>query len=346
MFRPDGVRRAHITPDMLDGTAFAFTPNDVLVCAGAGWAHHNIDVVHRLKQTTGVRVVILCYDIIPLLHPHFYRSHDVEAFRDYFRRAFPLADLVIFTSRKVEADVRSYCHLHGIALGSTLVSPVGANACTIPSTPVNLPEGLKQERYILLVSTIEPRKGHRMIYGIWCRLLREGIPQQADYKLVFVGRRGWMVDDLIRQITENSHVANSLVVLNDVDDAALAVLYRGAAFALYPSLYEGFGLPVVEAFFHGKAILASSGGALPEAVGEFSPCLDPKDAELWYRTLKRWIVDPAARAPFEALIRSGFRHPTWSEAAQAFFTAIDRSLPAKPDWHARQSELDRPTMRR
>jgi glycosyltransferase involved in cell wall biosynthesis len=106
----------------------------------------------------------------------------------------------------------------------------------------------------------------------------------------------------------------------------MATLYANAAFCLLPSRYEGFGLPAIEAFHHGKAVLASTGGAVPEAVGDFSPCLDPEDAEAWRRMLRSWIEDPAARAAYEERIRTLFRHPSWDQSAQAFF-ALARHAP-------------------
>jgi glycosyltransferase involved in cell wall biosynthesis len=174
----------------------------------------------------------------------------------------------------------------------------------------------------LLVSTIEPRKGHRMIYEAWLKLLAEGVPQRANLKLVFCGCIGWMVGDLMRELRDDARVAGNLVVITDADDATLWTLYRDAAFCLYPSRYEGFGLPVIEAFSHGKAVLASSGGAVPEVVRDFSPCLDPGDAAAWQRMLRTWIEEPAARAPYEQRIRAAFHHPTWDEAAERFFALV------------------------
>jgi glycosyltransferase involved in cell wall biosynthesis len=112
--------------------------------------------------------------------------------------------------------------------------------------------------------------------------------------------------------------------LAGVSDAVLDLLYRHAAFCLYPSLYEGYGLPVVEAFARGKAVIASNAGALPEMVQDFSPCLDPRDEDAWRETLKTWVGDPTARAPFEKAIRERFRHPSWEEAAAGVFSAVDR----------------------
>jgi glycosyltransferase involved in cell wall biosynthesis len=159
------------------------------------------------------------------------------------------------------------------------------------------------------------------------KLIEAGIAQRARFKLVFAGRKGWMVDDLMQDLRRNPRIAGTLHVLPDADDATVSALYRDAAFCLYPSRYEGYGLPLVEAFRHGKAVLASTGGAVPEVVGSFSPCLDPTDGEAWRRMLETWIEDPAARAVYETRIRASFRHPDWDESARTFF-ALVRGEPA------------------
>jgi hypothetical protein len=69
-------------------------------------------------------------------------------------------------------------------------------------------------------------------------------------------------------------------------------------------------------------VLASTGGAVPEVVGDFSPCLDPDDGESWRRMLQTWIEDPAARAGYEERIRTAFRHPDWDESARTFFALV------------------------
>src|SRR5262249_46639184 len=179
------------------------------------------------------------------------------------------------------------------------------------TTPGLMPDGLEAGRYALLVSTIEPRKGHRLIYDAWVKLVEAGIPQRSRFKLVFAGREGWMVGDLMRDLRHDPHIAGTLELLTDADDATVAALYRNAAFCLYPSRYEGYGLPVIEAFRYGKAVLASTGGAVPGVVGDLSPCLDPGDREAWQRMLGTWIEDPAARAVYEERIHTSFRHPPW-----------------------------------
>jgi glycosyltransferase involved in cell wall biosynthesis len=321
MVKPDGSRRDCLAIDMVLGPPVALSARDTLVCAGAGWICNDIDAIAEAKPNIGFRFVLFCHDIIPLMFPHYYTRPDVEAQRHYFDVAFPAADLVIFSSRTVTADARAYCGAHRLALGATAACPLGAHASN-SAGPAALPAGLERGRYALLVSTIEPRKGHRLIYDAWVKLIEAGVPQRTRFKLVFAGRVGWMVDDLMRDLRNDPRIAGTIEVLTDADDATVAALYRDAAFCLYPSRYEGYGLPAVEAFHYGKAVLASTGGAVPEVVGDFSPCLDPDDGEAWRRMLQSWIEDPAARAVYEERIRTSFRHPDWDESARAFFALV------------------------
>ena len=275
------------------------------------------------KKLQDFRLVILCYDIIPLLFPHYYKDHDVEIFADFFKVAFPLADLVVVTAKQIETDVKAYCADKGLTLQCTAIVPLGADAAKRTTARDMLDaHGLEVGRYILFVSTIEPRKGHRLAYQTWRQLLVEGVPQQQGYKLVFVGRPGWLVEDLLADIKADTVLDGTLLMLPSVDDAGLAQLYKNAAFCTYPSHYEGYGLPIIEAFSYGKAVIASTGGALPEVVGEFSPCLDPNEEAAWLDTMRSWIVDEAARAPYEAAIRERFKLTSWNEAAAKFFEAV------------------------
>jgi glycosyltransferase involved in cell wall biosynthesis len=321
MVRPDGSRRAYVTTDMILGSPIELTSRDTLVCAGAGWTHDDIRAIAEEKRRTGFRFVLLCFDIIPLMFPQFYKAADVAIHRDYCHIAFPLADLVVFNSNTVAADVRAYCEANGLALGTTAVSTLGADIRPA-TTNAPLPAGLEPDRYALLVSTIEPRKGHRMIYEVWLALLEAGVPQRTRFKLVFAGRIGWMVDDLVEGLRRDPRLAGTIEILTDADDDEIAALYRHAAFCLYPSRYEGYGLPVIESFFHGKAVLASTGGAVPEVVGAFSPCLDPEDGAGWLDMLRLWIEKPEARSPYVERIRTSFHPPTWDQSAEAFFRLV------------------------
>jgi glycosyltransferase involved in cell wall biosynthesis len=298
--------------------------SQLLLCAGSDWDAGPIAHVSRRRPEADFRFAFICYDMIPLLHPEFFAPKSARSFRTMFHSVVPLTDVVVVTARQIARDFSAYCADHGIPVPELRTCKLGADLpVQSQSQPAALPTGLEPERYALFVSTIEPRKGHGLLFKIWQRLLAEGIPQAHQFKLVFVGRRGWLVDDLLAEMKAHSSYGESLLVLSGLDDGQLVALYRNAAFGLFPSLYEGYGLPVVEAFNYGKAVLSSNGGSLAEVVGEFSPQLDPTDEEAWYAALKRWITEPAAREPFEEAIRTRYRHPSWPEAAEAFFRILD-----------------------
>ncbi len=324
LFNVDGTRRTILASETMLGPEVEFNLQDTLVCVGTPWEHSDIHSIKALKESRGFRFVVLCHDIIPLQFPYFYKQTDVIAFRQYYNEAFPLADLVVFTAQTTERDTLAYCKMHHLRINDTRVVPPGADAAVPrPSSNNTPPPGLKRGHYVVLVSTVEPRKGHQMIYNVWLRLLAEGVPQKKDFKLVFAGRPGWNVGALIDRLKNDTHLGDSFQLLTSLDDDQLASLYDGAAFCLYPSIYEGYGLPIVEAFFRQKAVLASTGGAIPEVVAGFSPCLDPHDESKWYSMLRQWIVDPAARTPYETAIRTRFRATSWRAAAQQFFQTID-----------------------
>jgi glycosyltransferase involved in cell wall biosynthesis len=296
-------------------------PRDIVVSAGFDWYQLDASKIAAMKRQCGFRYVAMCYDIIPLLFPEFYDEQTVDLFRRHWEAAFPLADRVLVNSRRVEADVGAYCAKRAIRAPDIKVVPLGYCPPADAAPGTSLPGGLEGGRFVLFVGTVEPRKGHEMLIRVWRRLLAAGIPQRHRFKLAFVGRRGWMVDELFHQIEELSR-GGTLVHLADLDDGELAGMYRACAFCVYPSLYEGFGLPIVEAFSFGKAVISSAGGAVPETTNGLSPCLDPTDEDAWFRELQCWIEDGETRAPYEARVRQSFSHPDWERAAAQFFAAV------------------------
>ena len=309
-----GTRIAHLPPELALGADAAIGPKDVLLSAGSDWTHLDAVGIRDAKQALGFRYACLCYDLIPITHPQFYSPEDVAIVTRHWRATLPTADLVIANARCIADDIFRFATSEGLATPEVAVLPLGYAP---PSTaPGSVPPGLASGRYILFVSTIEPRKGHAMLLRVWRGLLaRDAL---RGFKLVFVGRSGWMVDDVLQQLASGDGLGGSVLHLQNLDDPALGALYSHAAFCVYPSQYEGFGLPVIEAFARSKPVLASTGGALPETVGGAFPCLPPDDEALWERTLEAWIEHPPA-------FTGRVRHPNWAEAAASI---LDRAAAA------------------
>jgi glycosyltransferase involved in cell wall biosynthesis len=324
-FADAGGRRMDVVPcaDAL-GPPLDLGPADTVVSAGPDWQRKGRAFID-LRARHGFRLAVMCYDLLPLLHPEWFFEDDVARFRAYWRAVIPAADRILCNAHCVAQDLRDFAVAEGLGAVGPMVVPLGYAPPAAPLALPDLPAPLAEGRFALFVSTIEPRKGHAVLAEAWEALLAQGLPQRAGFHLVFVGRRGWKVESLLDRLDAlGADPANRFVHLDAAGDALLARLYKDAAFCLYPSRSEGFGLPVIEAMAQGKAVIASNGGAVAEVAAGVAPCLDPLDVAAWTATLGDWIADPAARAPWEARIRDGFRYETWPQAAERIIDAAFR----------------------
>jgi glycosyltransferase involved in cell wall biosynthesis len=143
--------------------------------------------------------------------------------------------------------------------------------------------------YILFVSTIEPRKNLPTLLEAYS-LLRDHARVRPLPALAVVGREGWLFEEVHSRIKELG-LKDMVRLLGEVPGADLVALYQGARAFAMPSLYEGFGLPALEALACGVPVLASNAGSLPEVVGEAGVLLDPHDVDGWTDALERVLVD-------------------------------------------------------
>jgi glycosyltransferase involved in cell wall biosynthesis len=324
-FDPQGRRRSMVEyASLLEDRPPALRGATILA-PGSEWNTKNPDRLLEVKQREGFRLIMVCYDLIPILFPQFYQQRDHDVFDNYFRKAIGFVDKFVCISGCTARDIEAFAAKHGQHV-STSVQPLASEL--LQARDAELPTSLQRGRYALYVSTIEPRKNHELLHRVWHRLLARGVPQKRDFQLVFVGRPGWNTDALMRQLDDDAASGRHFHYLSHVDDSLLNRLYRDAAFCLYPSLYEGYGLPVVEAFAHGRAVIASNAGSLPEVVEDMSPSLPPDDDDAWYRTLCQWIEEPALVAAYEAKIANGFTRRSWSEVAGQYLAEAEAEMAA------------------
>ncbi|CDX39616.1 putative glycosyltransferase WbpX [Mesorhizobium sp. SOD10] len=319
--RDDGSRVRIMPLRTVAGDKYRPASGDHLLLMNNDWSHTDIEAISRECRSADAKLVVLLNDIIPIQFPDWYKPHDVKRFRHYVDLAIRLADRFILTSKRVTADVEDHAAKLGVRLPELRHVPLGCDSARKSKANGHLPDGLETDRYILFVSTIEPRKNHSLLMDVWRRLVLDGTIARSGMKLVFVGRSGWMVEEVLEKLHSHPDYGKSLVHLDNVDDATLSLLYRNSAFCVYPSLYEGYGLPPVEALAYGKALIASTGGAIAEVVGSSGLCLDPLDAEGWESAMRDWITSPSARAPYEAKAAE-FVARSWEQAGRETLEAV------------------------
>jgi glycosyltransferase involved in cell wall biosynthesis len=178
--------------------------------------------------------------------------------------------------------------------------------------------------YALIVSTIEARKNHILLFRVWRRMLDE-MPRESVPSLVFAGRIGWLVDDLLKQIANTNNLDGKLLLIENPTDAELVALYEGCRFTMFPSFFEGWGLPVTESLAMGKPCLTSDRTSLPEAGGRLARRFDPDNLHDAYRTIREVVDDPAGLKYWEAQIRQEFLPVFWSTTAEALLSGLGNS---------------------
>ncbi len=177
--------------------------------------------------------------------------------------------------------------------------------------------------FVLTVGTLQPRKNHLTLV----RAFAQVAPQLPDLHLVIAGGKGWMYDQVIAEVARLD-LGERVRFIGFVDDADLPDLYRAARVFAFPSLYEGFGLPPLEAMACGVPVVASNASSLPEVMGDAGLLVDPLDVDGLAEALVRAAADDAWRAQAIARGLARARQFTWRRAAEQLLAVYDALLSA------------------
>jgi glycosyltransferase involved in cell wall biosynthesis len=178
--------------------------------------------------------------------------------------------------------------------------------------------------FILTVGTLQRRKNHLTLVRAFAELLRSPAAS-PELRLVIAGGKGWLYDDVVAEVRALG-LQERVCFMGFVDEVDLPALYRTAAVFAFPSLYEGFGLPPLEALACGVPVVTSNASSLPEVVGDAGLMVDPMDVQGLAAALACALADPAWRA--EAVTRGTQRAAqfTWQRAAQQLLAVYEQVL--------------------
>ena len=242
------------------------------------WFIGDHDVVHGtnyvVPPTRSAARVVSVYDLTVLLYPELCQPVTLT-FPTFIRRAVSEGAWVHTSSRFVAEEVVAELgvpaeRVRTVHLG---VPPIAAVPAGSPAArPLALPDGCT--RYVLAVGTIEPRKDYPLLLSAFAELA----DRHRDVALVIVGGEGWGVEAFLAAL-EASPVRHRVVRPGYLDDAALATAFRHAAVLAYPSVYEGFGFPPLQAMSVGVPVVTTRTGSIPEVVGDGAVLVESGDRD-------------------------------------------------------------------
>jgi alpha-1,3-rhamnosyl/mannosyltransferase len=264
-------------------------------------------------------------DMSVVLHPEWHPAARVEFYEEHFERGMKqclgILTLSDFSRRQIveelgvpaERVTRTYCGVN------PAFHPLPAEEIRQRTQKMGLPED-----YLLYVGTLEPRKNLLMLLKAYCSLPAN---VRGRCPLVLVGGWGWNTEELAAYL-EDEASSRGVMHLGYVPEEQLIALYGGARALLFPSFYEGFGLPPLEMMACGGAVMVSTAEALVEATGGRGHVIDPGDDDGWRSAMMRIIQDDEWRDHLRQDVVTWAKRFTWERCAEETLGAYRRCLGA------------------
>jgi alpha-1,3-rhamnosyl/mannosyltransferase len=273
-----------LTPMLLD---WALADSDVF---------HASNMVHRVPRRT--RLTATLHDLTSLLMPQLHTAGNIRADRTFFDRILRRADALISVSENTRQDA-----IRLLRIAPEKITTIHSG---IPEVYFSAAPTKRLRPYVLYVGSIEPRKNLPVLLDAWKQLAAD---LRDQFELVIAGPAGWSSEATIARIRAEA------TYVGYVPEADLPGLVAGATAFVYPSLYEGFGFPVVQAMAAGVPVVTSSTSCLPEITGGAALLADPRSATEIAAALTKVLESPSLRAEFSARGRERAQHYRWEACA-------------------------------
>jgi glycosyltransferase involved in cell wall biosynthesis len=258
-----------------------------------------------------IRKILTVHDLVWHYYPETMDRYNLLIMGLLAERAIKAADHIIAVS---EASARAISEITGIQREKISVIHHGTDRY-IPLNKNDSAEFIAdkyktRKQYLLTVGTVEPRKNLKMLLRVFAPL------KGGDYQLLIAGSSGWKTSPIYREYERLRLREEDVRFLGYIPDEDMNRLYSGAALFVFPSIYEGFGLPPLEAMASGTPVIVSNSSSLPEVVGDAGILLDPFDADSWRESITTVLSDAFLQERLTAKGLQRARLFSWKTAAR------------------------------
>lgn len=285
-----------------------------------------ISEIVRLHKKN-VKIVQVAYDMLPLVTPQF-SGHSTKSMEVYNRRIFPICEQILSISEYTKIDIQNWLKERKLPVPPVNVFRLGDDFdLSTPQKPVDTKfkkSGLKGGDFLLCVGTIEARKNHTLLYYAYKLAHTQGTELP---KIVIVGRKGWLADNIYEIIKLDPEIKDKFVVLEGIADEELSWLYDNALLTVYPSFYEGWGLPIAESIAHGTPCICSNTSSMPEIAGELITYFSPYSADECLNTIVSTLGDKELASARKKIKK--YKPTSWDDTFRQVEGYIGDSLNAK-----------------
>lgn len=302
----------------------SFSSDDVVLILGKPWDDLNIQkTLSREKAIERFKLVQVVYDLIIPLNPQL---HHPSLFKNYTQNMFEAvdaSDLLLPISQSSLNDLKVFCKRLNLRLPKTKVIRLADQFSQVQSS---MPDNRIADRFIACIGTMEIRKNHMLLYYSYKLAQQQSIelPQ-----LVIVGSRGWLTGDLQYLIDKDPTLKDKIIILDNISDAGLSWIYQNCMFSVYPSMYEGWGLPVAESLAYGKLCVSSNVSSMPEIAGDLVDYFSPYDTAGCLAKIVEYSNLETLRARTAKL--QAYKPTTWEQTTNQVQEAINKLIITEPE---------------
>lgn len=299
---------------------------DTYISMGLDWDHAPTSHVLQYLKPLGAKSILTCFDTVPVQFPELLVRDEIsQEFRQHLIEMAHGADKVWAISQATKDDLSRFWQ--GAEMERKLPEIVTVPLASYADTS-RLPildsrdhaimrDVFSKGDYVLYVSSVEPRKNHKLMFDIWRDLWNERGKDCPQF--VFVGNVGWGCTDTLQRVSRMAaYNGGKLNGLQRVSDNLLQHLYHNCAFSVFPSIYEGWGLAATEAMQHGKVCVVANTSSLGEATQNLMPALHPLDFPGWKAEIERLLDDQSYRQSLERQIAKQYHPLTWNDVGERF----------------------------
>lgn len=281
----------------------------------------------QVRKSKKLKKVITIYDLIPVLYPKFFAFQENGIVHQVLK-SIDRNVCVTCISQSTKDDLCGY--LPDLDAERVFVTHLAASSLFHPCGDTETIEavrkklGIPEGPYVLSLSTLEPRKNITQTIKAFSNLVKA--EKVSDLSLVLVGSKGWDFDEIFNEIAARQEIRNRIIVTGYVSDEDLSPLYTGATMFVYPSFYEGFGLPPLEAMQCGVPVITSNTSSLPEVVGDAGIMVAPEDRDALSQAMLEIYGSERLRQKMSADSVAQAEKFSWAKCAEQTISAYRAAL--------------------
>lgn len=294
-----------------------------------------------ILKHNGVKIAVLVYDVIPITDPQYTDGGASEDFLQYFAATLLYADVIFTTSEFVKAEIQKLKPLERLQrkepqrfFCASLGSDFEIASLSNPRISDKAKAIVQRGPYLLTVSTIEPRKNHKILLDAYDQFLCN-----KNVNIVFAGRKGWNVDDLLKRLYNHPDYGKRLFHVEGANDETISYLYQNAFYMVFPSYLEGYGIPVVESMIAGTPVLLSDIPVMREVAGSYGEFFSPDNAEELSKHIIEALDSPEVYDQRKEALTT-YKATTWADFGNSLVAGL--ALVCKNEFSSTQITSDVP----